>query len=345
MDRYIFIYTNEMLLQLKNIIAAAGIEAQTVKILVDAVSLADIKTKLVQYGFNEQDEYIVNVTGGTKIMSLGVYQYFSQFPKAGIYYLPEKDNTVYQEIYPNIGTEKKLNYRTDVIEYLTGYGIEILNPKEITPNSKESTRKYFELYKTNRHKKHSKAIHQAFQYLNTKQGGSITPEIQELITAIDFTPNNSNYLMNREVEYLTANWLEDFAYYTIKHNLAIADKFIKRGVKINLQKTTTTNELDIIFIYNNTCHLVECKLGLKGSKGDAEIKDFFEKTAYKLGALKEQFGLTVKPYLFTLESRLRQDGKIKPVYEKRAAQQNIIILDRNILCTNSQLQIFFNGIK
>jgi hypothetical protein len=219
-----------------------------------------------------------------------------------------------------------------------------LNPNDITPNSIEITRRYFELYKSIDFRQHNEAINELFQYMFTKKGGLITYKIQRFIDTIDFQPTQLDQLNDNEVRYLTTNWFEDFTYYLVKHHLNLADRFIKRGIEINLKKTATLNELDIVFIHNNICHLIECKLGLKGGKGAAEIKDFFEKTAYKLGALKEQFGLTVKPYLFTLEGRLRVKGEIKEVYKKRAAQQGITIIDRQFLLSNSKLKQFFNGL-
>jgi hypothetical protein len=340
-DKYIFIYTPQMEAQLNNIIKAADIAVQSEMILVDAYSLNDIKTNLVKYQFKDTDEYIINVTGGTKIMSLGVYQYFSQLPNVKMYYFPDNDNTFYQEVYPNIGQQKSLDYRVGVIEYLTSYGIEVLNPNNITPKSKDITRRYFEFYKSKNKWQHNEAINELFQYMSGQRGGIITNKIQKFIDFIDFQPAQFGQLMDNEIHYLTANWFEDFTYYSVKHNLNLEDRFIKRGIEINLTKTATLNELDIVFIHKNTCHLIECKLGLKGGLGDSEIKDFFEKTAYKLGALKDQFGLTVKPYLFTLEGRLRQNGNLKSVYQKRAAQQDITILDRQIILSNNKLKQFF----
>jgi hypothetical protein len=148
-DKYVFIISNQMKQQYENIVKAVGIYQKTESILVDAYSLEDVRKQLNQYGFGEDDEYVVNVTGGTKVMSLGVYQYFSRLPNVRMYYLPIKDNTYYQEVFPNIGQEVILDYRVDVLEYLMSYGIEILNPEDLIPNSKISTRNYFCLYNSN----------------------------------------------------------------------------------------------------------------------------------------------------------------------------------------------------
>ena len=49
----------------------------------------------------------------------------------------------------------------------------------------------------------------------------------------------------------------------------------------------------------NACYLIECKVAMKGHKRDNKAIKKFEDEAYKLGALTEQFGVSVKPYLFT----------------------------------------------
>ena len=346
-DKYVFIISDQMKQQYENIVKAVGIYQKTESILVDAYSLEDVRKQLNQYGFGEDDEYVVNVTGGTKVMSLGVYQYFSRLPNVRMYYLPIKDNTYYQEVFPNIGQEVILDYRVDVLEYLMSYGIEILNPEDLIPNSKISTRNYFGLYKSNNRSRYNQAIDQIYHYQKNNYGGRMTPDIQEFLDTIQFQPKNSNHLTARENRYLFSEWFEDFTFYTFQRYLNLDNKHIKRGVRISLKRSETLNEMDIVFIYNNICHLVECKIGMKGGgRGDRAIKDFFEKTAYKLGALKEQFGLSVKPYLFTLDNRLRtRNGNIKMVYKKRAAQQNITIVDKKILLNTNLLNEFFNTFK
>lgn len=344
-DKYVFIITNQMKQQYENIVKAVRIKRQSESILVDAFSLKDIKKELQQYSFLEDDEYIINVTGGTKVMSLGVYQFFSQMKNVKMYYLPIKDNTYYQEVFPRIGTENILNYRVGVREYLMSYGIDILNLNNLIPDSKIPTHNYFNLYKNNIRFNYNQAINKIFNYQKDKNngGGHITTVIQEFITKIKFQPQNPNYLTYDEARYLFSEWFEDFAFYVFQSQLNLSNEHIKRGVQVNLKRSSTPNELDIVFIHNNICHLVECKLGLKGDgRSHQAIKRFFEKTAYKLGALKEQFGLTVKPYLFTLDDSLRtRNGSIRVVFQKRAAQQSIEIIDRKILLNSNLLNKFF----
>lgn len=346
-DKYVFIISEEMKQQYENIIRAVGIYQKAESILVNAFSLEDVKIQLNQYGFAEDDEYVVNVTGGTKVMLLGIYQFFSRLPNVRMYYLPIKDNTYYQEVFPNIGQEVILDYRVGVLEYLMSYGIEVQNPQDLIPNTKISTRNYFSLYKSNHRSSYNQAIDQIYHYQKNNHGGRITADIQGFINTIQFQPKNVNHLTAIENRYLFSEWFEDFTFYTFQRYLNLDNKHIKRGVKINLKRSETLNEMDIVFIHNNTCHLVECKIGMKGGGRDNRaIKDFFEKTAYKLGALKEQFGLSVKPYLFTLDNRLRtRNGNIKMVYEKRAKQQSITIVDRKILIDSTLLNNFFNTFK
>ncbi len=62
--------------------------------------------------------------------------------------------------------------------------------------------------------------------------------------------------------------------------------------------------------------------------------------------MTEQFGVSVKPYLFTLEDGLRtQKGETNAMYQRRAAQQSIEIVDRKILQNTTMLNNFLNTFK
>lgn len=81
------------------------------------------------------------------------------------------------------------------------------------------------------------------------------------------------------------------------------------------------NDLDIVYILDNTLHIVECKTRMN--------KQMFDNTLYKSGALKEKFGLGVKSYIFTLEDlNLLNEHQRESIY-LRALQQNIEIKDKN----------------
>jgi tRNA A37 threonylcarbamoyladenosine dehydratase len=83
-NKHLFITTAQMQNQLEWIKQASGIGISDV-IEVDAFDTLDIKKKLGEYPFGD-DEIIVNVTGGTKLMSLVIDDFFRSVG-ATIYYV------------------------------------------------------------------------------------------------------------------------------------------------------------------------------------------------------------------------------------------------------------------
>jgi hypothetical protein len=69
-------------------------------------------------------------------------------------------------------------------------------------------------------------------------------------------------------------------------------------------------------------------------------------TLYKLYALKNDFGLIVNGYLFTLDGDLRDNNnQIKDSYQNRANLMNIKLIDRKILSDENKLNEIFDKIK
>jgi Domain of unknown function (DUF1887). len=96
-DKLIFITTSKMMELDKGLFLekALGIqESSSLRISVVEDDLEDLNTNLKENNFSNSDEYIINLTGGTKIMSIGVYNFFKDFDKSSFYYIPFGKNIV-----------------------------------------------------------------------------------------------------------------------------------------------------------------------------------------------------------------------------------------------------------
>jgi len=100
--KHLFISTKKMQNQLKWIIKSTDIENYDT-IEVDAFDVIDIENKLNEIEFGNED-IIVNITGGTKLMSLVINEHFKKLG-ATIYYLTGHSKT-YLKIFPNRGEQK-----------------------------------------------------------------------------------------------------------------------------------------------------------------------------------------------------------------------------------------------
>jgi hypothetical protein len=293
------------------IIQVCGIEKEKVLTkVVDQFSLEDIESKLSEINYDEYEKLIVNVTGGTKIMSMGVADYFKQ-KNADIYYV--HNGLKYSQIFPDL---KDYNFSANltISEYLNSYGIEFSESKiEI---DKEYTLSFLEkflgfddndkniLAELNKVRNNKKP----YKKNGNNQKTCALIEINglsEFICKINFPLKNKEKLSKEEVKYLTGDWYEQWCYYKIREKYDVSDDFIKTGIQIK-NSNEIPNELDVIYMYKGVIHIIECKTGIIA----LDERNILTETIYKQGALKKDFGLYAKTSIYTLSSKESKDVKI-----------------------------------
>ena len=208
--------------------------------------------------------YIVNLTGGTKIMSLIVYDFFRKL-NSSFYYIPIGKNT-----YCNIEEENMhaLQYRISLREYFTLYGLHYECDNALLKDA-ETTFQFFEKQK--------------------KQKFYLSGEIKKSYQAETAT----------DKKYYAGEWFEEYTYLRIKKELNLREQDIAMSLKIYREDSQNNdNELDVAFMYENTLYIIECKVSMLGygKKPQQTIEEFL----YKLAAISKDFGLIVRPYIFTL---------------------------------------------
>lgn len=339
--KYLFISTETMENKGKTDFTIQGSHIDKSKIEIIKViedSIDDIENKLKGWHereINDADQIIVNLTGGTKIMSIAVYEFFGKLGSP-IYYLPIGKN-VYKQIFPFVKhREYELNFRTPLRDYLTSYGIEIKSRNiNKTLKSKQYTEYLFRKFLNN--EIDSKALDELRKKRNEKKI-SINEKIKSFLNEINFSTETEGTLNKKEINYLTGGWFEEYTYNLIKNQLGLDND--KIGLNLNIFRGSTQNELDIMFVYENVLYVIECKTALKDNG-----RNLLNDTLYKLSALKKNFGLIVKGYLFTLDKNLRDEkGNIKSDYQNRASLLDITLVDRAILSDGKKMNEVFNKI-
>jgi len=316
------------------------------KVYVKEDSLLNIEQELARWSQNQEEEfdYIVNLTGGTKLMSIAAYDYFQAFGSSMIYVPIPKNEflTPFPKRRPK--APEALKERLTVCEYLTAYGFKVANAsdldrkKELAERRKELTRHIYQNYQEL--KSFLADLYEAMKSAaedrkRLKKGLSFEVPLrpsakgEEILREMGFQESASGWIkkdFNREdYEYLRGGWLEERLYLALKEALPA-----KSDVLLGVQYTNregTFNELDVLFTLENRLYLVECKSldAAEGSEqgGAVTLTSFL----YKLGALRQEFGLTPLGYLATTsEDILDKDGRAKETLLKRARQFNIEIL-------------------
>lgn len=210
---------------------------------------------------NCNEKYILNITGGTKIMTISAYDFFKNLPNYRIIYLPIQQNTIHQ-IFPE--TENtSISVQLTVDEYLKAYGLNFIA--------------------------NSPAYDNELVNLIMKKARGYQFDINRLNT--DYEDKYKNYF--------TGGWFEEYVYFKLIDDLNLSENEIKLNVKINYHFKTTEhnidNEFDIIFVYKNSIYLIECKASL-GKNINANLLA----NITKLGSVKQNFGLNCNSYLLTL---------------------------------------------
>lgn len=323
-----FVSTKKCRHQFENICKTCDIVPNKEKdvIEVEPENAKDIKFKLEQHkntGFFETfDNIILNLTGGTKIMSLSAHAFFTE-------YYPDKTEEVYNtqnhKINFLLNTEKdEKNYSRELTlkEYLTCYGLEY---KESTLSNipYDTAKKLFHLFTDFDNIDQYKDIISYFRNNRGKNKIKIEDDIKPFFEKIEYKPDE--YLSKEEIKYFSGDWFEEYIYYSIKDELNLDDEQIKTGVTVkvtlnnsdyairlketllkltgkedpDVNKNYVNNEIDVMFVYKNKLYIVECKTNIfiDGTK-----KDILNETIYKSDSIKTRFGLFPNRSIITLTS-------------------------------------------
>ena len=313
------------------------------KILVKENDLQSIIEQLQQAKLNSEDQFLINLTGGTKIMSLSTFSFFNQGNwKASHYYLPISRNVIQQIFLDEESQEIPISFEIGVIEYLKSYGLTIEDSDFSVPTKPQALN--FQILNFFLEQKRSKKVKQPFwriagilRGLGKLEVAIPITRVQGLESFLDQFPlplQEEGVLQPEESRYLTGGWFEEFIYTAVKGQLQLADKAIGRNVVLNwlgVDHQESKIELDVIFMYRNTIHVIECKTALR--KKEMTIHEHFKRVFNQLAALRKEMGLRVKMIFITLDTHLREDnGQYKAHYEARAKLLDIALIDRlNIL--------------
>ncbi|MFA7589485.1 MAG: DUF1887 family CARF protein [Acholeplasmataceae bacterium] len=291
--------------------------------IVDEFSLSDIETKLNELNYNDYGRVFVNVTGGTKIMSIQVTDFFKAKENADIYYItgkdcwhffpeskrysaPLKDNIGLTEYVESCGFEMKEGSLSGIsFEYTQKFLLSFL---EISDNERTILKK---LRKWRQKKIKSFKINEL--------GG-----LSDFLCKVEF-PTSDDYktISKSEVEYLTGDWFEEYIYFCMKKENMVSDENLKTGIHLIkcTDKKNIENEFDIIFLWKTKFYAIECKTSILSDKGN-----IINETIYKSTALQKNLGLFSNFSIFTLSSKDKND--VKKLHFDRAEDLNIKVFCR-----------------
>lgn len=306
-------------------------------ICVDENSLPDVREKLKKtIAELKYDNFVVNITGGTKIMSLAAYEYFYNRSDVQLFYQP-----IGQELQQLVPEYKKFSVKEllTLDEYIKAHGIEYRSNNKCIKSYEFNQSVYERVIKGNRdiinqlvsmqRTKYFKNYFKRKTYIDLEQisEDKLQTEKNEPISRnavckiVDSLEFDSAKFTHAMLRYITGGWLEEYVYQKLKTEKKLSDDNI--ALNVSIEKGKDKNELDVIYLdLDNKLHVIECKSFVEGDKGSKVFND----ALYKLQAIiRSKFGLNAKPYLYT-KSIVEKDSILY-----RAKEFGIEIIDGSIL--------------
>jgi hypothetical protein len=287
---------------------------------------ATFRALQTSFSRNPNDEWIINVTGGTKPMSIGAYG-FAKSKGLKALYIVEKDQ--HRAIDLSGGEPVVLNHLVSTAEFLAGYGFDLLNPSDLARHD-ERARRWLGLaalltenyedaslrkclgalqdLKDMKIKKSKKAWERGGLTLAGKDNIILNNEnIRAGISRQFGLKENgaviTGHLDRPAVEFLTGKWLEVFVRGLLSPFEGTVIWDLHAGVTAGQSGPGKSNEFDVSFMRNQSLCIVECKTGeqKQDRKGDAML--------YKIEAIKAGLGASrVDAFLATTSPNIIDPG-------------------------------------
>lgn len=303
---------------------------------VDQDAMSDCRRQLQGWiGGREASAFTVNLTGGTKIMSIAAFEFFRDYG-ARMIYIPIPRNE-YVTVFPRRGGDPAdpLPQRLSVQEYLTAYGLRADNGKHLGPMADAARRRAETARWITENYDGVKMLlkllggglraHRATK----KKAVAFAEKIPEptriekmMLRRMGFEVNGNciaKALTKSEIHFVTGGWLEEYCYNTVAGFLGQGVDDAAIGTQIKGPKGAA-NEYDVLFTSENALYTVECKSLDQESDMKAEA-------LYKVAALQRDFGLRVRSFLVSTSPHILDgDGCLKPAVAARADQLNTVVV-------------------
>ena len=309
-DIYWFISTEKMDQRrsyIENALKMRGHELNEENVISEKVnqdSLTDCIEKMESMVDPDENEvnYVVNITGGNKIMALGAFEVFTNVgQKVSIGYMPLGKKEFIQ-IYPRkkpfkvIPVQETLNLQG----YFASYGFNIQNEKQLPKFAQlASKRKESSTWILNNYEKLKGMLRFLYKNIGDKRGekrvdfsGAFNRELSSIeydfLSKLNFGGDStaiSKVMTKDEICYVTGGWLEEYVF-TVVDELA-KERILDDGLMgVQLKSSYgSDSELDIAFMKDNAFYHIECK-----TLGEKKEQNIVRDEIYKKGAISTLLG-------------------------------------------------------
>ena len=296
------------------------------------------------YGKYPADEWIANISGGTKPMSIAAYEFFKAVGARLVYVNFSRPDDVLA--LDGSGAEK-CAYQPTIREFLAGYGFGSSKSLDDIAKAEERGRLWWncstaiaqhadeqlllrlgDLGDPTVKKRWDDARKKGMQLVPGNliaEHADVRAEIVRAFSLNDTPEGLIGPLDKYAVEFFTGGWLEIFIWGLLtRHAEALGVWDVRLGIKPAKIGVSVDNDFDVAFMHGYRLWMVECKSGSQAYDSGAEILN-------KVEAIVRQFrALGVRSCLATTSSNVLKDGELKPSVRDRAGiyQCRIVIRDQ-----------------
>lgn len=326
-DELLFVTSNNMKMKEKInfIVAVAKIEAERTKtmILENEKDFSSMCEQIVKE-IDPQKSYAVNLTGGTKWMSMAVKQAFdnSGAKNVEMYYIPFPDNKILKL---NTGNEMDINYRLKVREYIELHGLTCSNPTNKGCHYAEKSKEFFEQFikddktfienvrllrecqnqnpiKNNLDKGKKMTFADLFENNKEEVIRENSERLKEFVRQI--WGDTVQEIGKEQLRFITGGWFEYFIYDLVNERVANDDVVCGLNIWRQIEgKKEGRNELDIVYMHDNRMYIIECKTGGIGGKDGVPVSSI----VYKGETIRKRLGLA-NNFVIVNASRIKNNN-------------------------------------
>jgi hypothetical protein len=247
----------------------------------DLMSTRDRVANLIKTFSNDDDTWVLNTNGGTKLMAFGALSAVAAHSRMTAVYMEPHDATRFIDVYyPERVID--IDVRLDLPTFLAACGAELDDDKKTSPALEGTS---IEL-----------ALSGQAHFWDAQNKAPNFPRALAHfnVRAIEFALHTVDSSLDR---YLTGDWLEYFMFAWLalhRDDIGITD--LRRRVKVKAasgasnrwgELLDTENELDVAFTAQNRLHWVECKTQAKPADEDQVGRERLLLDFYKVSAVTQ----------------------------------------------------------
>lgn len=281
------------------------------------------------YGKFSSGEWVANLTGGTKPMSIATYEFFKALGGKLVYTNVARPARL---IDMNSDQTEDSGHPLGIKEFLAGYGFESRKADEKLAEAEVRATKWAvsaQLLAQHASEKDILVLDEQERKRARDRGIELsadrftfpTSELSKIWLNGETTRKLSNY----EAEFLTGGWLEVFVWNVLmRHAAALGIWDVRLGLEVGRCGDPSGNDFDVSFMQNHGLSMVECKSGSQDHDPGSDI-------LYKVEAVTRQFrALRVRSCLATTGTNvLDRENKVKASLRTRADIYQCRILVRD----------------